>query len=394
MSRHPIVPPDTFTPPRAFVLALLFLLFLGVSPLFGQVIGNVSFLDGEPDVFRDAQPLWTDVDFGLHVENFDRIRTGEDELLEVTLFGDSVRIRFQPETVAAVHVLPPAAAPLAGPPMPGVDPQPRRERLQALEERPLVVVDLLAGAVSVRRGTAVQALETGRVDVVVRMEHSLVEPTTAELEVVMTTLGDALVLGRSGRSLVRDRQGRVAFAIPGRAVEIATEGRLRNVGYEAGNAERFGRSWSLRRMDELAARARDVMRGVWEEYRRLEERFVAEFARLMEEQSVIETAKDQARVDGVAPEPIGGIRTVLRPIAQTAYEMERIAARAQRLARYAAERDMDGLLSPQTSVREFREALAGQQRLLRQRLDTVRYAVKLYHAGTGRTLLGAGFPGR
>jgi len=88
-------------------VAVFVLLVVGTALVAQDSIGEITYLDGYPEVIRDGDILYDTLDFGFPIQNFDSIRTDESSSVELRLdpsTGIDASISVDPSTHFHVNV--------------------------------------------------------------------------------------------------------------------------------------------------------------------------------------------------------------------------------------------------------------------------------------------------
>ncbi len=189
-----------------------------------DIVGEVVYVEGYPDIIRDGDRLYETLDFGFAVHNFDAIETDADSLAEINVdaeTGIDATVVIRPKTQFTL-------------------------RVSSLRSEQEGILDLLSGSV----GVVVREL-TGTSRLALRTHSSVAGVRGTIFDVTTGADGSVLVTAEEGTVEVAHGSGPLLFAARGEAVEINPEQLLaRNIKYDLATAE-FTRQWVLDRLETL-----------------------------------------------------------------------------------------------------------------------------------------------
>lgn len=277
----------------------LTLFLLGVAfvmpPVFARdVVGEIVYLEGFPEIIRGADTVIDTVDFGFPIENYDSIRTDPESVVELQLdraTGIDATISVEPDTVFHINV-------------------------SSLQSEQTGTVDLISGSISV---VARELLGVSRLNVRTQTSVAGVRGTT--FSVTTAVGGEILVSAQEGLVEVTDLGGATLFAAPGEAVELDSERNVfRNLKY-TGSPAALRRQWLAERIDAFRANAPRVFRFYARRYLAERDAFVSAYEALMAERDIIDRWIEEDR-RGITADSI----TVTREKRQIAGALLRLRA--------------------------------------------------------------------
>lgn len=320
-----------------------------------DTIGEIVYVDGDVRIMRENRQI-DQVDFGFQIENFDQIITGERGTVEIALYpetGIHASVQIASETVLYFDIS-----------------SLRSEQRGALE--------LLTGTVnlSVARLSGQNSLD-------VRTASAIMGVRGTVFSVSATALGDVLLATDEGRVECRTAGNQVLFAIPGEFVEKVDQQSWRNITVEPSSADAFRTSWFSERIEALETQAPRAIAAFARRYTRLKDNFIQSYVRLMNNREIIQTWMDQDRLGivGDSAERSREKRQIvgsLIAVRMQLFQLERIYYRLDWLIRQSnsvpGNTDLGGGLTYRTFQRQFEE----DSQLLSQRMQEIRYILKLY----------------
>ena len=337
-------------------------LALGVAPLAGQdIVGEITYLEGHPEIVRDGGILHDTLDFGFAVQNYDAIQTDGESLAELRIdpsTGIDAAISVRENTQFTVQ-------------------------LSSLLREQTGTIELIAGSI----GVIAREL-AGRSRLNIRTHSSVAGVRGTTFDVSTAVDGSVLVTTRDGLVEVTSRTGRALFAAPGEAVEVDDErGLVRNVRYAVSGAE-FRQLWIRERADAFAQSAPRVLRFYGRLYLDARSGFANAYRELMGQRDVIDKWIEESRkgVTGGASEVIREKRILAGPllrIGMAMFEFEHTLVRLERMRPYVqevlGEVDLPGGITAETLY----QMLDSDRALARRRVATVRNVLKLYALRNG-----------
>jgi len=226
-----------------------------------DVIGEIVYLEGFPEVIRGGDRVIDTVDFGFPIENLDSIRTDSDTVVELRIDGSTgidATILVEHDTVLYVN-------------------------LTSLQSEQTGTVDLISGGVGIVARELV-----GLSWLNVRTQNSVAGVRGTTFSVTTAVGGEILVSAEEGLVEVSDSLGTVLFASPGEAVELDSARSLfRNLKY-GGPAGELRRLWLTERTNAFRANAPAIFSFYAERYLDEREQFVSAYEALMHERDIID----------------------------------------------------------------------------------------------------------
>lgn len=336
----------------------LVLLLLAVSGLVGaQEIGEIVYLEGEPQVTRGGEVLTWEVDFGFPIENFDQVSSGRHGLVEIAMdpsTGMDATVTVQPNTSFYFQI----------------------EELADGGRRG--TVEMLSGTVAMR----VNRL-AGNNQVNVRTQSAVMGVRGTDFDVSIAGPGDILVTAKEGRVECTDSSGASLFAEPGQVVEQTVDGRFRTIPVRVSDLEDFRNTWFADRIEVFRGQALRAIRSYAARYEELILRFAEAYNNLLSEREILRKwiredeqgtmagTQDLLREKRAIARHLGDIRGVL-------FIFERIYYRLLELEEYHDEGYGRGQIEPGLSTTAFFRQFEADRGALEERMATVRYVFKLY----------------
>lgn len=246
---------------KAIIPLLLSLLLSG--PLFAATLGGeIIYLEGEVDVYRDGRQLdWRDVDIGFYLEPFDTVETGSDGVVEIdvtTSAGTSAVVNVNPDTAFYFT----------------------EESVQGKQQSSFT---MMKGSLSFR----VQKL-AGRESFNVRTESAVMGVRGTNFDVASSPEGGILILCDEGAVECSDPQGRTAFAQPGQVVQNVPESPLTAFAVEADELGLFREYWVSSRMEVFKSGADTFIRAYARQYDEFLPKFEAAYRQMNESRALLE----------------------------------------------------------------------------------------------------------
>ncbi|MFW5717726.1 MAG: FecR domain-containing protein [Spirochaetota bacterium] len=340
--------------PTLFILALAVL--AAGPPLPADEVATVTYVDGYPEVVRDAKPLVGDVDFGFRLESFDAIRTDEASSLAISIdaeTGIDADVTVEPETHFYLD-------------------------LSAMRSEQSAALELVGGTLSViaRRLAGDSSLQVRTIAATMG-----VRGTTFSVET--GPAGELLVWADEGLVEVTNVAGRTLFASPGEAVEIdESQHVFRTLRYHRSRLAEFRREWRTQRTERMLERIPHLVRFSGRRYLAARERFVAAYGELIARRDVIDEWIDEQR-RGVRPEPdslpdAADLARVVARARATMAAFEPLLHRIGRLEPLLGEHVVGVEVRPGTTAADLIRSVNNDRRVMIERVRTVRHVLKLY----------------
>ena len=320
-------------------------------------IGEISYVEGYPELVRDGDLLPDAIDFGFVVENFDSIGTTDGSFVEVTIdpsTGIDATISIQPDTRFSFDVT-------------------------GLRHEQTGVIDLVAGTISVvaRALAGDSALEVHSASAVMGVRGTTFSVSTA-------ISGEILVSAEQGEVEVSGDGVESTTAEPGFAVEFdPLAGRVRRLQYSPARLAAFRSSWLREREAAFRSNAPDLVAEYGNRYLDAREQFTGAYARLMSYRQILDEWVDENR-RGLRL-PLGTrvrnrstlVGTLLRARAGMR-QVVRLSALLERMAPYVAPIASQIVVTADVSGLGLFRMVEQDQRILQERVATVMQALKLY----------------
>ncbi len=336
----------------------MFVLFIVGTALGAQdSIGQITYLDGYPEVIRDGDVLYDTLDFGFPIQNFDSIRTDEYSFIELRLdpaTGIDASISVEPSTHFYINV-------------------------SSLRSEQIGSVELLAGSINV-----IARELAGRSRLQVRTQSSVAGVRGTTFAVTTAVGGEVLISTQEGLVEVTDEQGFVLFAAPGEAVEVDTERNvIRNLKYDAYAVDEFRHQWVEDRLGAFQANAPRVLRFYGRRYLDARQQFVQAYEELMSHRTIIDRWIEESRrgITGSGMSLLQDKRRIVGPLLRIRASMFFFEHTFNRLDQMAAHvRDISAVvdIGDGGSAADLYRRIEIERTVMQRRLATVRHILKLY----------------
>ena len=339
--------------------ALLCLILMVTSTAFAEQVGEVVFIDGRVEVLRNEQSLTeAELNVGAPIENLDRIRTGEDGQVTITVTaanGAPAEIRVAPRTTFYVEI-------------------------EQVERRSTTTLGLMTGSL----GLKVQRLSGNR-ELAVRTETTTMGVRGTTFDVETSPAGDVLVSTQEGSVVCSDEdKGDEFVAEPGQVVERRTDDdTFRSIPVAVSSLEQFRRDWITERIEVFRGNALRATRSYALRYERLINEFNDAYDDLMSNRELLSkwAREDREARTGSRLEILREKRAVvgaLFRLRRTLFVLERVYFRLAELEGYYGEGLGRGDLRQGLSAAQFWARFAADRRELGAKMARVRYVVKMY----------------
>ncbi|AHC13652.1 FecR family protein [Salinispira pacifica] len=336
---------------------ILFLAFTSFGSIWADadVIGEILFIDGDVQIFRNTEEL-DRPDFGDRIENLDQVITGSNGSLEVAVYpetGIHASIIIQPDTSMYFDIT-------------GL----REEQSGALE--------LLTGRVDLTVGRL-----SGRNQLDIRTGSAAMGVRGTTFSVSSTPGGDVLLTTAEGRVECRTASGERFFAVPGEVVEKRSDGVWQNLSVDPEELETFRDRWISQRIEALDAQASRAIADYGQRYLDLRDRFIDAYVRLMNNREVIQKWMNEDRVGklGSRSDRLREKRQIigaLMNIRGVQFMFERVYYRLAQLSERYPGVNGNVNVRPGLSIRNFYRQFEQDRDMFSRRMREVRYILKLY----------------
>ncbi len=342
---------------KRILVSISVFLIAGTMLAAQDSIGEITYLDGYPEVIRDGDVLYDTLDFGFPIQNFDSIRTDEHSSVELRLnpsTGIDASISVEPGTHFYVNV-------------------------SSLRSEQIGSVELLVGSISV-----IARELAGRSRLQVRTQSSVAGVRGTTFAVTTAVGGEVLISTEEGLVEVTDEQGFVLFAAPGEAVEVDTERDvIRNLKYSNDALAEFRQQWVEDRVDAFRANAPRVLRFYGRRYLDAREQFVQAYEELMSHRIIIDRWIEESRrgIIGSDMSLLQDKRRIAGPLLRIRagmFALEHTFTRLDQMAVYVRDISATVDVGDGGSAADLYRRIAIERAVMQQRLATVRHILKLY----------------
>jgi hypothetical protein len=317
-------------------------------------IGTISYMEGTVSVVRDGADL-DSVAIGQDLQNFDLVKTGDDGQAELAISSPqlpSMTVKMSANTQFSLEV-----ATVAG----------KQESS----------VGILGGQIALK---VAKLLQTQTVKV--KSDSAVMGVRGTDFTVTAPESGDLLVTCDEGEVTVTDDQGKDLSAIPGTVVE-KSPGDYHTLPVATTGLEQFRVQWQGERSQFLQANALRFIRAYARLYRQLSRQFNIEHAELARSQQTMRkwTLEDKAGRIGSKAEILRETRTIgalLVSLRRTAFQLERVAWRLERLQVLHDRGVGGGALEDGTDTKVFFTQVASERRDVARKLALTRFLTKQY----------------
>jgi hypothetical protein len=341
--------------------AFAIVLGLACAAVFADPVGEIVFLDGRVELMRDEQTLTEkDLDTGAPIENLDRIRTGDNGQVIISITAENgapADVRIAPRTTFYVEI-----AELGG--------------------RSTTTLGMMTGSI----GLKVQKLSGNR-DLNVRTETTTMGVRGTTFDVTSSPAGDVLVTTQEGSVACTDEdKGGELLAQPGQAVERrADEDTFNSIPVAVSNLERFQREWLAERIEVFRSGALRATRAYAVRYERLTGEFNEAYAELMRNADVLSkwVAEDRQGRAGSRLEVMREKRAVvgaLFKLRKTLFIFERVYYRLVEIEGYYNQGFGRGDIRPGLSAAQFWARFDTDRSDLAAKMARVRHVIRMYAA--------------
>ena len=333
-------------------------------------IGEVSYVEGYPELVRDGDVLLDTIDFGFEVENYDSIRTVDGSFVEIQIdpsTGIDASISVQPDSAFCFDIT-------------------------SLRGEQVGAIEMITGTIDVvaRRLIGNSGLEVRTASAVMGVRGTVFSVTTA-------IDGDILVTAEEGEVEVTVDEGETAAVEPGTAVEFdPSERRIRLLRYSPGQLRAFREAWLGDRARIFIQRAPELVVSYGRLYLEARDRFTENYADLMSYREVLDRWVDEGRRGlriplGTRLEQGSTLIGTLARARTSMLVLERLTAQLERMSPYVAAIASEIQVTDDVSGLDLFRLVRRDQRIMRERIAAARQALKLFtlrNAGIAPRLLG------
>ncbi len=326
-----------------------------------QVIGQIVYLQGKVDVYRDAKLLDPrNVDVGLQIQSYDLLQTGSDGTAEIDI-----------ET----------------PSTPGLNVKVGNDTsfyfdFGILNDRQQTRFEMLGGSLSFK----VQHLFR-QGDVIVKTAGTAMGVRGTEFEVTAAPDGSHLITCTDGVVVCANGSGPIQEAKPGQVVEQTQSG-LRDIAVTPDRLDEFKSEWIKEREAIFQAGAPTFVRSYAVQFANLLPQFENAYQTLVKQSPVFDAWAQRIRQGQTVPlgttlRERGSVASPLIRMRGIYPQFEQIYFALKLLARYHAEGVGKTQIAGDLSSDSFFGDFANQESKLAGELATVRYFFGLYARNTG-----------
>ena len=338
------------------IYILLFCIVFPISLFAKDGIGEITWIDGTADVYRDGEALdWWDVDIGLGINDYDLIETGKDSYVEIEVLtpgnqGTVVKIS---ENTAFYF------------------------DLKEVGGATKTTFQLLAGSLAMKVGKL-----TGSNAVEVNTESAVMGVRGTEFDVFIGPEGSVLVTCEEGKVQVSQNDNKSSkMAQPGAVVRKDFGSDIRDLKIDTEDLELYKAFWVKERDEVFKSGAKDFIKYYSAQYEKVLPKFLFAYEKLkgvkdtlikygsMQNASLGQMVLAKEEVSG----PIFEMRSVFPFFEHVFYSV-------QTLEGY---HDMGlgmGMISDSLSSTAFFSEFTGSKKLRKNQLAEVRRYFKLYLA--------------
>jgi len=347
---------------KRFCVVLSLLFVVGTVLVAEEPIGQITYLDGYPELIRDGDVLFDTLDFGYPVQNFDSIRTDAYSSVELRLdpsTGIDASISVEPDTHFYLNV-------------------------SSLRSEQTGSVELLTGSISV-----VARELTGRSRLQIRTHSSVAGVRGTTFSVTTAVGGEVLISTQEGLVEVTDESGFALFAAPGEAVEVDTERNvIRNIKYRSDTVDAFRQQWLEDRVDAFRANAPRVLRFYARRYLDARRQFVQAYEELMSYRTIIDRWSEESRrgISGGGVALVQDKRRIAGPLLRmraSIFVFEHTYTRLDQMAAHVRDISATLEIGDGGSAADLYRLIEIERSVMRQRLATIRHILKLYAERNG-----------
>jgi len=321
-------------------------------------VGETTYVAGTVDVYRNGGPLdEADIDFGMSVENYDTIKTGNDGVFEFELStgrSPGTTITVDPRTSFSIDV----------------------GKVKSTET---TSINMISGSLSLK----VKKI-TGAKSVQVRTQSAVMGVRGTAFTITAPPSGQVLVTCKEGSVACTNANGAEVYATPGTAVEQGEDGILKTIPVAVSSLDQFQKNWLAEKISALRANALRAIRYYAPRYNEYYDAFMDGYRNLVSEAEILNKWAEEDK-EGIAPSGSMQVMMEKKKIAGhllrlrgTLFIFERIYYRVAELEEYHQEGSGRGTIKPGLTAAQFYGRFNEDKEALASRMALVRYATKLY----------------
>jgi hypothetical protein len=335
---------------------LLALLAPSAFAASADVIGTLSYKDGDVSVVRNGAPL-PGVDIGADIENFDQVQTGADSSAEIQVKAGNV-----PQMTIKI----------------AADTQMTIELSAMSRVKQQAVVGIIGGSI----GLTVAKLLPSQ-DVQVKTDSAAMGVRGTSFDVTAPESGDVLVTCDEGDVQVTDDQGKNLHAIPGSIVEKRPGEVFQNTAVAAAGLADFRTSWAATRAQTIRTNALKLILANARAYDKLSRELGLARAELARNDVILSKWKTEDRAGKIGTRAeVQRERVVLGAILKrlrtAQFQIERVAWRLRRLKALHDNGVGVGALDGGVTTAQFFARLERERTGVEEALATTRLLSKLF----------------
>lgn len=355
-------------------IGILIFLVLGVMSLgANEIVGEIVYLEGTVDVFRDGTRLdWRSVDVGEYIEEFDMVQTGDDGFIEIVLTASGGGTTVQVKPGSSFYF-----------------------DLDDVEGPKKTEFAVMAGSMAFR----VKKL-SGNEAFQVRTESVAMGVRGTNFEVTVAPEGSILTTCDEGMVECTTEDGGRAYSKPGRVVEKITDQDLETATVDPAELETYRNEWVSIREDVFKRGAHVFIKGYGARYTQVRPRFLQAYSDL---RAVEGDLRQVERMSG--PANRGALFQIKGRVSPAVVKMRSILPmfentffRLEKLSEYHEMGYGRGMISSSTSTDDFFRQFNSLEYEMKQRLSHTYYLLKLYQklhelTGGGPSFMDSPFDG-
>lgn len=345
----------------------LTMLGIVLSPLFAeQVVGEIVYIEGRVDVFRDGRQLGRGrVDIGSFIEEYDMVETGEDGYVEIVLSNSS--------SGSEVRVLPGTSFYFD---------------LDDVEGPKKTEFAMMTGSMAFR----VKKL-SGNEEYRVRTESVAMGVRGTNFQVTVAPEGSVLTVCDEGAVECTTEEGEQALSKPGQVVEKSSEEAMQTEQVDPAELEDYRRNWLESREEVFKRGAHIFIKAYGARYVKLRPRFLQAYSELRRVESLLREVERQQGSGN-----LGRLFQIKTKVSPAVVKMRSILPlfenaffRLTVLAEYHEMGYGEGMIDSSTSSTEFFGQFNNFSYEMRQRLSHTYYLLRLFQKLHGLTGGGPSF---
>jgi len=335
--------------------AALFFAVCAAGAFADDSIGSFSYIEGTVGMVRDGADV-DGVAIGQDLQTFDLVQTGSDGQAELAITSAQLprmTVRMSADTQFSVEVA-------------------------TVEGKKESTIGILGGQIALKVS---KLLSTQSVKV--KSDSAAMGVRGTDFTVTAPETGDVLVTCDEGEVVVTDDRGRDLTAIPGTVVEKRPGEVYRTVPVAATGLEQFRIQWRDERRQFVQANALRLIQANARLYLQLSREFNAAHQELARNQAITRkwAFEDRAGRIGSAVEVLRERRAIgalLQRLRRTAFQLERVAYRLERLQVLHDRGVGVGTIDGGVTTRVFFTQIARERRDVAQKLALTRFLTKQY----------------